>query len=99
MSSYHVRAAVVREGAELGTGGDIGGSLEPGGAVALELVDNLDAHVAGDGSRVAVELAKGSKEGAADAPLAGGGAAPAVVGPRLERGLHQVASAVGHAGP
>lgn len=88
-----VNAVGAQRGARLG----VGDGLRPRGAA--QLVHDLDLVGAGDGAARAVELAERAEHGRAHAPLARGGAAPRVVGPRLERRLDEVAGAVGHARP
>lgn len=95
----HERTRLVLECAELLAGVSIGDGLAPGVVVLEQLVDDLDLLVAGHGARVAVELAEGAEERGTNAPLALGGATPRVVSPRLQSRLHEVARAVGHAGP
>lgn len=95
----HEGARLVLERAERLAGVGVGDGLAPRVVVLEQLVDDLDLLVGGHGACAAVELAEGAEERGADAPLALGGAAPRVVGPRLERRLHEVAGAVGHAGP
>lgn len=95
----HEGAGLVLERAELLARVGVRNGLAPRVVVLEQLVDDLDLLVGRHGARIAVELPKGAEERGAHAPLALGGAAPRVVGPRLERRLHEVAGAVGHAGP
>lgn len=95
----HKGAGLVLERAELLARVGVRDGLAPRVIVLEQLVDDLDLLVGRHGARAAVELAKGAEERGAHAPLALGGAAPRVVGPRLERRLDEVARAIGHAGP
>lgn len=98
--SSHEGAVLVVEGADDLVGGSVGDGLAPGVVVVEEVVLDLDLLGSLDGGGgLAVDLAERAKDGGADAPLASDGTAPAVVGPRLEGGLDEVAGAVGHAGP